>query len=193
MTVKVGKLRVLQLLVELGGAGLLQKIHVRPEAANCRAFRIARLNSILFLSAGMALLGGPHVLAVHFVVPPGVAEIGCDHVRPRMHVADHALAGRNRARELVANGMSGFVSRNGGIGGGGLSLISRTRRRRRNVLATDRWRRPRGRRCIRSRGSRRPDRWCREMTAADRAGASFAIPERPDRCGVRCRSRVRSV
>ena len=92
MAMKVGKLRVLKLLVELGGAGLFQEVYVRPETSNRGAFGIAGLNAILLLRTGMALLGGPHVLAVHFVVPPGVPEIGCDHVRPRMHVADHALA-----------------------------------------------------------------------------------------------------
>src|ERR1700691_3404822 len=72
----------------------------------------------------MALLGGPHVLAVHFVVPPGVAEISGDHIRARMNVADNALARRNRARELMTNGMAGFVARNGGIGSCSLSLIA---------------------------------------------------------------------
>ena len=124
MTVEVGELGVLQLLVELGRAGLLQEVRVGPEAANGGALGIARLNLVLLGRAGMALLGGPHVLAIHFVVPPGVAEVGRDHVRARMDVADHALARRNRARELVADGMSGLISRDGGIGGRGLSQIA---------------------------------------------------------------------
>ncbi len=124
MAVEVGELGVLQLPVELGRAGFLQEVRVGPQAAHGGAFGIARLNLVLLGCAGIALLGGPHVLAIHFVVPPGIAEISRDHVRPRVHVADHALAGRNRARELVADGMSGLISRNGGIGGRGLSQIS---------------------------------------------------------------------
>ena len=109
VAVEVGELGVLQLLVELGRAGFLQEIRVGPEAADRGAFGIARLDlGSAPLRAGIALLGGPHVLAIHFVVPPGVAEVGRDHVRARVHVADHALARRNRARELVADGMSGF-------------------------------------------------------------------------------------
>ena len=53
-----------------------------------------------------------------------IAEISRDHIRPGVHVADHALAGGNRARELVADGMSGLISWNAGIGGSGLSQIS---------------------------------------------------------------------
>src|SRR5260221_7389971 len=69
----------------------------------------------------MALLSGPHVLAIHFVVPPGIAEVSGDHVRSRMNMADHALARRNGTRELMPNGMAGFVAWNGGIGGVGLA------------------------------------------------------------------------
>src|SRR5260221_1671100 len=72
----------------------------------------------------MALLSGPHVLAIHFVVPPGIAEVSGDHVRSRMNMADHALARRNGTRELMPNGMAGFVAWNGGIGGRGLAQIA---------------------------------------------------------------------
>src|SRR5258708_40049859 len=72
----------------------------------------------------MALLSGPHVLAIHFVVPPGIAEVGGDHVRSRMNMADDALARRNGTRELMTNGMAGFVARNGGIGGRGLAQVA---------------------------------------------------------------------
>src|SRR5258708_35352475 len=67
----------------------------------------------------MALLSGPHVLAIHFVVPPRIAEVSGDHVRSRMNMADHALARRNGTRELKPNGRAGFVAWKGGIGGCG--------------------------------------------------------------------------
>ncbi len=95
-----------------------------------------------------------------------------------MHVADHALAGRNRARELVADGMAGLIPRDGGIGGCSLSHIAGMRRTHRNVPANGRWHTPRGRHCNRWRDSRRAGRWCRGMTAADRAGGSFASPRK---------------
>jgi len=41
-----------------------------------------------------------------------------------MQVANHALAGRNGAREDVLNGMAGLVFWNGGIDGGGVAEIS---------------------------------------------------------------------
>src|SRR5258708_32495113 len=77
----------------------------------------------------MALLSGPHVLAIHFVVAPGIAEVGGDHVRSRMNMADHALARRNGTRELMTNGMAGFVARNGGIGGRGVAPLGGVRGR----------------------------------------------------------------
>ena len=42
-------------------------------------------------------------------------------------MADHALAGRNRARESVANGMAGFVSRNRRIGCRAVAAIAEAR------------------------------------------------------------------
>src|SRR5258706_6555050 len=86
----------------------------------------------------MALLSGPHVLAIHFVVPPRIAEVSGDHVRSRMNMADHALARRNGTRELMPNGMAGFVAWNGGIGGCRLGQHARGRgwcgKFRRNVV-----------------------------------------------------------
>src|SRR5258707_6316497 len=72
----------------------------------------------------MALLSGSHVLAMHFVVQARIAEVSGDHVRSRMNMADHALARRNGTRELMPNGMAGFVAWNGGIGGRGLAQIA---------------------------------------------------------------------
>src|SRR5260221_3694975 len=87
----------------------------------------------------MALLSGPHVLAIHFVVPPGIAEVSGDHVRSRMNMADHALARRNGTRELMPNGMAGFVAWNGGIGGRGLAQIVVGIGYDRKVAATGNW------------------------------------------------------
>src|SRR5882762_7781281 len=109
MAVEIGELRGLQLLVEFGTAHILEEFFVAPEAADCRAFRIAfeRLMALFF--SWMALLLRIHFVAIYFVVPPRKSEICRDHVRTRMDVADHALAGGNRPRENVFDGMAGLV------------------------------------------------------------------------------------
>ena len=66
----------------------------------------------------IALLSRIHFFAVNFVVPPGEAEIGGEHVRAGVDVADHALAGGNGAREDVLDGMAGLGLGDGGIGRG---------------------------------------------------------------------------
>ena len=124
VAMEVGKLRVLKFLIEFRGSDFLQKVCVGPQATNRRPLGIPRLDFALLFGARMALFGWPHVFAVHFVVPPCVSEIGRDHVRSRMNVADNALAGRDRPRELVANGMSRLVMRNRGIGCNCLAQVS---------------------------------------------------------------------
>ncbi len=115
VAVEIGELRVLQLLVELRAAGFFEERKILPQPARRRALRI-RLPRFEALFIGrIVLLLRIHVLAVGFVVPPDVAEIRRHHVGARMDVADDALAGGNGARELVLDGMAGFVLRNGGI------------------------------------------------------------------------------
>ncbi len=124
VTMEVGELGVLQGLVELRSSRLLQKSHVRPQPANRRALRIARLNFLLLFRAGIALLGGIHLVAINLVVPPRIAKVRGDHVGSRMHVANHALARRDGARELVLDGMAGLTLGDGGIAGCGLSHVA---------------------------------------------------------------------
>src|SRR5438128_8779389 len=57
-----------------------------------------------------------HELAVRFLVPPGVTEIRIHEEISLMHVAVHALARRNRARELVHDRMAAFGFRNRFVG-----------------------------------------------------------------------------
>src|SRR3989475_2828314 len=116
MAMEISKLRSLQLLVEFGTAGLFQKFFIAPEAAYRSALRIAHERFVALFFRGVALLRWIHLVAIHFVIPPGKAKIRRDHVRAGMNVADHALARRNRARENVLEGMAGFVLRNCGIG-----------------------------------------------------------------------------
>src|SRR5215472_3099634 len=67
---------------------------------------------------------GIHVLAVGLVVPPDVAQVGGNHIRAGVNVADDALAGWNRARKLVFDRVTGFELVNGRIDLRTESLIS---------------------------------------------------------------------
>src|SRR5260370_30010917 len=92
------------------------KLFVVPEAAHGGAFRITFEGLIALLLRRIALLLRIHFVAVRFVVPPGEPEIGRDHVRAGMDVANHALAGGNGASENVFDRMPGLVLRNCWIG-----------------------------------------------------------------------------
>ncbi len=127
VAVKIGKLCVFQFGIEFRASRFRQEFHIGPQPARRRAFRIALRHLEFFFLAGIALLLRIHRVAVGFVVPPGVAEIGGHHVRARMHVADHALAGRNGARKFVANGMAGFFARNRRIVRGAETAIAKRR------------------------------------------------------------------
>src|SRR5713101_8244853 len=72
----------------------------------------------------IALLFGIHLVAFDFVVPPGEAEVGRDHVRAGMNVANHALARRNRARENMLYGMARLIFGDRGIGGSAESGVA---------------------------------------------------------------------
>src|ERR1700676_3907740 len=108
MSVKVGKLRGLQSGIKFLTSQLVQKFIVVPQAARSRAFRIAYKRLVALLFAGIALLRRIHFVAIDFVVPPRPPEIGSDHVRSRMNVANHALARRDGAGESVPDRMTGL-------------------------------------------------------------------------------------
>ena len=124
VAVEIGELRVLELLVEFRRPDLFEKVEIDqiPRAAAASGF--ASQDLIALLVGRIVLLGRIHVLAVGFVVPPDVAEIRRDHVGAGMDVADDALAGRNRARELVLDRMARFVLRNGRIDLRAVALIA---------------------------------------------------------------------
>src|SRR5258707_5707402 len=70
MTMKVGKLSLLELIVEFRRAGLLQKIRFRPQTAQARPFGIAVEFSLLLTLGRIMLLCRVHFLAIRFVIPP---------------------------------------------------------------------------------------------------------------------------
>ena len=127
VAMEIGELTLLQLRIEFRVAQLLEEFRVRPQAAGRGPFRISLCHFISFVRGRIPLLRGIHGFAVRFVVPPGVAEIRRLHIRARVDVADHALAGGNRARERVPNRMAGFALCNRGIGGRALAEMAKRR------------------------------------------------------------------
>ena len=73
------------------------------------AFRIAIQFFLFFVLAGIVLRRRIHPRTVALVVPPGQTEITRHHVCARMHVTNHALRGRNLARELMLDRVTRFV------------------------------------------------------------------------------------
>src|SRR5882762_2251510 len=124
MAMEVGKLRVLESAIKFGRTRLLEEIYLGPQAPNGRALRIARLDLALLYRTRMTLLNWPHLLAIHFVVPPGISKIGRHHVGARVDVANHALARGNRSGKLMADRMARLVVRNGRVLGGTLPQIA---------------------------------------------------------------------
>jgi len=116
VTVEVCELRVLEVLIEFRSPRLLQEIYIRPTSANRSPLRIPLLDRLLFFRTKVALLLRIHLVAIDFVVPPGVAKIRCDHIGARMDMANNALARRNRSSELVLEWVSRLILRNRRIG-----------------------------------------------------------------------------
>ena len=121
---KIGELRMLELLVELGAPGFFKERKIFPQAARSGALRIGLPGFEALLIRWIVLLLRIHMFAVGFVIPPDVAEIRRHHVGAGMNVADDALAGGNGAGELVFDGVPRLVVRNCRINLGTVPLVS---------------------------------------------------------------------
>ncbi len=124
VAVKIGKLGGLKLLVEFRAAGLAQKLLVAPQSSRRGGFRIFQRGSIAVLFGRIFLLQRIHFFAVNFVVPPGQSKISGQHIRAGVHVADHALAGGNRACENVFNRMARLSLVDGWIAAGAAARVA---------------------------------------------------------------------
>src|SRR6185503_3385491 len=98
--------------IETRRTSRLQKLEVGPQPAQTRTFRISIQFLLFFILTRIALLRGIQLAGVALVVPPREAHVTRDHVRARMHMANHALRARNLARELVFDWMTRLVFRN---------------------------------------------------------------------------------
>ena len=101
----------------------LEKILVAPQPARGGRFGIALRRSDQFVIGRILLLFRIHEFAIGFLVPPGVTEIRIHEEIALMHVAVHALARRNRARELMHDRMAALVFRNRCVAGEAQALM----------------------------------------------------------------------
>ena len=99
VSVIIRELRVAEFGIEI--VDIAQEIDVRPFALGGRGFGIAVEHCADFRGRGIFLFLRPHVRRVGFVIPHGVAEIGIQEDVRLVHVAVHALRGRDRTRERV--------------------------------------------------------------------------------------------
>src|SRR5271166_1696148 len=68
---------------------------------------------------------GVHQFSVGLFIPPHVAGIGVEYVRPRMNMANNALTGGNPGDELVLDRMTPFGAGNGRVGLEAQSLVAK--------------------------------------------------------------------
>ena len=130
MAVIVGKLRVLGLGIEV--IDVAHEIDIGPQTARRCAFRVAIERGAHFLGGGIMLLlvdalivffrhalglgravfrSRPQQRRVGFIIPHRVAEIAVQEDVGLVHVAIHALRGRDRAGESVLERMALFLER----------------------------------------------------------------------------------
>ena len=132
MAVVIGELGVLHLGVSVPDR--LQEIDIAPKAAHGRLLGVAHgdlpgllvPDDLLGIDAGeepgvptahIELVLGPHIGRIRLVVPHRVAQIAIHEHIGLVHVADHALAGRDGARELVFQGMAALALGDGLVHG----------------------------------------------------------------------------
>ena len=108
MTMIVGELRVLSLGVDVL-PDFRQEVYVRPLTLVGGFFRVSLQHLKLLFEVRVLLFLGPHERRIGFVIPHRVTEIRVEeHVR-LMHVAVHALRGRDRAGEGMLDRMPPFL------------------------------------------------------------------------------------
>ena len=152
VAVVVGELRVLELRVEAETS--FRNSGSAPLAADRRLLGVAVEDLPRLLVGRVLLLLRPHEGRVGLVVPHDRAVVAVHEHVGLVHVADHALRGRDRARELVADGVPRLVPGDGRVLRGALARVAVLRVDRRSASRRGRWRTPCGRRCSPRSGSR---------------------------------------
>ena len=106
----IRELRLLQLGIQLGD--LLQELHIAPQPARCRRFRILLHRFDHLRRRRVLLLLRIHEFTVALLIPPDVAKVRIHEEIPLVHVAVHALRRRDGARELMLDRVPALVFAN---------------------------------------------------------------------------------
>src|SRR5579885_2434559 len=114
MAVKVRDLDIRKARIEFRAAG--QERIVGPQSLDVGGFRVGHQVNRFLIRGDLLWSRGIEVFAVALVVPPDGAVIAVDDVGAGMNVADHALRGRDRVGELMADGKAGEVLWDRGVG-----------------------------------------------------------------------------
>ena len=122
VAVEIGELGLLVFGVEV--AHVAQKFGIAPVAFERGGFGIAQQRDGGVLGLPVFGLRRVHAVAIGLVVPPHVAEILGRVGSAGVNVADHALAGGNRARQAVLDGVAFLVLLDGGVGGGAVAQVA---------------------------------------------------------------------
>ena len=109
VAVIIGELRVFEIGVQI--VDVAQEFEVGPLALGRGAFGVAVGDFAHFLGSRIFLLLGPHGRRIAFVIPHSVAEIGIQEDVGLVHVAVHALRGRDGAGEDVLERVALFLQR----------------------------------------------------------------------------------
>ena len=122
VAVIIGHLGVFEFGVKFGG--FFEEVAISPEAASGGGFGVLDGGTDEFAIGGIVLFFGVEEFSVGFLIPPSITEVRVYEGIALVHVAVHALAGRDGAGELMEDGVAAFVFGNGGIGGEAEALVA---------------------------------------------------------------------
>ena len=184
VTVEITEVNFCQVRVESGQ--LLDKLRVRQMIAGRRFVRVPQHRADEFLRCRVLLLGGVQEARIGFFVVPHVPDVAVHDVRAGVDVAHHALARRDRVRELVVDGVPAFVLRDHRVWVRAETAIPELRvwpRMHRGAVVGVH---DVARGATALGGSRRGCRWCPSCSASGRTNASCSGTHQYRVCPVAC-------
>ena len=127
VAMKIGELRVLRAVVEIGEIG--EELRIGKPVLRRRFVRVGEGDVDRLFRGRIALLVRVDQIAVRFLVPPHVADVAVHHRRAGMDVADDALAGGDPAPggEAVLDRMAALPTRDHRIDREALAAVAELR------------------------------------------------------------------
>jgi hypothetical protein len=110
MAVIVGELGVLRTRIDVV-IDVAREVEVAPFADRGGAFRVALIDAVALGHRRILLLFRPHQRRIGLIIPHRVAEVGIEEDVGLVHVAVHALRGRDRLGEGVLDRVALFLRR----------------------------------------------------------------------------------